>query len=90
MLHGALGDDETGMLFSAAYLSRSWRPLPGVSSTVRVERAGYRNALELGDELGHAPRRDDLEGGVAGGEGQLEADLVIAASGQRGRQQQRI
>lgn len=31
MLHGALGDDETGMLFSAAYLSRSWRPLAGIS-----------------------------------------------------------
>lgn len=42
------------------------------------------NALELGDKFGHAPRGDDLEGRVASGKRQLEADLVVATSCQQG------
>lgn len=77
MLQGALGDEETGMLFSAAYLRRSWRPLSTLSvDLIKNDMEG--NKLELGDELGHAPGGDDLQGRVAGRKGELEADLVVA------------
>lgn len=77
MLQGALGDEETGMLFSAAYLRRSWRPLPAVSVD-GIESNVKGNELELGDEFGHAPRGNDLQGRVAGRKGELEADLIVA------------
>jgi hypothetical protein len=38
-------------------------------------------ALEAVAELGQPPRRNDLDGGLEGVEGQLEADLVVALAG---------
>lgn len=38
-------------------------------------------ALELVAEFGHPPGSDDLDGGLEGVEGELEADLVVALAG---------
>lgn len=42
-------------------------------------------ALEALEELGHAPWGNDLDLGVDGEEGKLEADLVVALSGAAGQ-----
>jgi hypothetical protein len=39
------------------------------------------SALEAVAELGQPPGRNDLDGGLEGVEGQLEADLVITLAG---------
>lgn len=71
--HGALGVDETGMLFSAANLRRSLRPLGNKSQSHCIYSKGRFElcGLELLNKLGHSPGCQDLNRGVQGDESEL-------------------
>lgn len=73
MDHGALGVDETGMLFSAANLRRSLRPLGNKSqSHCKYSRGRFGLCgLELLNKFGHSPGCQDLNRGVQGDESEL-------------------